>query len=374
LITEKDVTRENALQRQLRQSQKMEALGTLAGGIAHDFNNVLGAIIVNTELALMDLEASHPARSPLPLVLQAANRGKDLVKQIITFSRQKTWDRKPLEIAPVVREAAKFMRSTLAKDVAIHVTIAPDCGSVMGDPSQIHQIVVNLCQNAALAMGEKGGILDVKLDQAHIDSAMIERHPDLKAGRYARLTVADNGCGIAKADLERIFEPFFTTRGPGGGTGLGLAVVHSIVKGYNGAITVYSEPGKGSVFNLYIPKLENENVPAKVSRAARPVKGQGNILLVEDEAAQRESLALSLGRLGYKVVITDQTMPRMSGLELAAEIVKVRPDLPIILCTGFSEKINSGTVGRNGIREFLMKPFTLQEISNLISKVLKPAT
>ena len=393
LVTEKDVTQENALQRQVRQSQKMEALGTLAGGITHDFNNILGAIIINTELALLDLEPSHPSRPPLPTVLQAANRGKELVKQIITFSRQKEWERKPLEMAPVIEEAMKFLRSTLPKDVAIHEMIAPDSGTVRGDPSQIHQIIVNLCQNAALAMADKGGDMEVKLEPVEVDIAMVVRHPELKAGPFVRLMVADTGCGMSRELMERIFEPFFTTRGPGGGSGLGLAVVHGIVRSYHGAVTVYSEPGKGSVFSVYLPRHNAESLSAETAQPLQPIRGHERILLVEDEVTQRTSLARSLARLGYRVtaraagrsaltafrrnpaafdlVITDQSMPQMSGLELAAALLKVRPDIPIVLCTGFSEKVNGGAIGRSGIREFVMKPFTLQEISRLIRKALK---
>jgi PAS domain S-box-containing protein len=392
LITEKDVTQENALQRQIRQTQKMEALGTLAGGITHDFNNILSAIIINTELALLDLDTSNPARRPLPTVLQAANRGKELVKQIITFSRQREWDRKPLEVAPVIKEAMRFLRSTLSKDVVIDETIAHDCGVVLGDPSQIHQIIVNLCQNAAQAMRDRGGDLEVKLEPVDVDKAMVARHPDLKVGPYVRLMVADRGCGMTNELMERIFEPFFTTREPGGGSGLGLAVVHGIVKSYNGAITVYSEPGKGSVFSVYLPRLEKETLASVAAKPLRAQKGNERILLVEDEEAQLKSTARLLERLGYCVtgkpsgrtaltafkrnpaafdlVITDQAMPRMSGLELASALAKVRSDIPIILCTGFSEKIKGDITGRDGIREFVMKPFSLQEISRIIRRAL----
>jgi len=392
LVTERDITQENALQRQVRQAQKMEALGTLAGGITHDFNNILGAIIINTELALLDLEPTHPARAALPTVLQAANRGKELVKQIITFSRQREWVRKPLDLAPAVKEGLKFLRSTLAKDVTVHEMIAANCGAVLGDPSQIHQILINLCQNAVLAMQERGGVLEVKLEPVDVDMAMVMRHPDLRPGPYVRLMVADSGCGMSQDVMDRIFEPFFTTRGPGKGSGLGLAVVHGIVKGYRGAITVYSEQGKGSVFSVYLPRLEAETAGDHAAKTLPPVGGRERVLLVEDEAAQRKSLAESLNRLGYRVtdrangrsalsifrkdpkafdvVITDQAMPRMSGLELSAEIMKVRPDLPIILCTGFSEKVNGGSVEKSGVRDFIMKPFTLQEISRLIRKTL----
>jgi PAS domain S-box-containing protein len=395
LVTEKDVTRENALQKQFRQAQKMEALGTLAGGITHDFNNILGAVVINTELALMDLEPGHPARAVLPSVLQAAGRGKELVKQIITFSRQREWVKARLEIAPVVKDTMSLLRSTLPKDLVIHEAIAPDCGVVLGDPSQIHQIVVNLCQNAALAIREGGGTLDVKLEPVAVDADMAARHPDLKPGRYVRLVVADSGGGMSPETMERIFEPFFTTRGHGGGSGLGLPVVLGIVKSYNGAIVVYSEPGKGSVFSVYIPRLEGE-APAAEPPRLRGMAGAGErILFVEDEPAQRASLARSLTKLGYRVaarasgrsalslfrkdpaafdvLITDQTMPGLSGLDLAAAVRKVRPDIPVILCTGFSEKVNRDSVEHAGVREYLMKPFTLQEISRLIARALGKA-
>ncbi len=339
LVAEKDVTQENALQRQVRQAQKMEALGTLAGGITHDFNNILSTIFVNTELALLDLEPANPARRSLPIVLQAANRGKELVKQIITFSRQKEWERRPLEVAPIVKEGLKFLRSTLPKDIAIIESIAADCGSVLADPSQIHQILVNLCQNASLAMADRAGEIEVKLQFVQVDASLAARHPDLKPGPYVRLTVADTGCGMNRELMERIFEPFFTTRKHGEGTGLGLPVVHGIVNSYDGAITVYSEPGQGSVFNVFLPQFSEKAADREKGKTPRPEKGREHILLVEDEPSQLQGMARLLERLGYRVtakpsgrtaltafkrkpdafdlLITDQTMPRMSGVELA---------------------------------------------------------
>jgi PAS domain S-box-containing protein len=396
LITEKDVTQENALQRALRRGQKMEALGTLAGGITHDFNNILGAIIINTELALLDLDLSHPSRSVLPNVLQAANRGKELVKQIIAFSRQQEWNRKITEVAPVVKDALKFLRSTFPKDIAVRDAIAPGSGAVLGDASQLNQVIVNLCQNAALAMPDGGGRLDVRLEPVEVSAADASRNPDLTAGPYVRLTVADTGCGMSPEVMERIFEPFFTTRGPGGGTGLGLAVVHGIVKSAGGGVTVESEPGKGSVFQVYLPRLEGVTSEAENAEPPRPAGGSERILLVEDETAQRESLARSLKKLGYAVtakasgraalaafredpaafdiVITDQTMPKMTGLEMAAAMVKARPGLPVILCTGFSEKIEGASAAREIVRQYVMKPFTLEEITRLIRTVVEKSS
>jgi len=394
LATETDVTQRNALQEQVRQSQKMEALGTLAGGITHDFNNILGAIVLNTELALLDLDPSDPACRPLPLVLQAANRGKELIKQIITFSRQKALERKPVEIGPLIGEGMGLLRSTLPKDITVHDTIDPASGIVLADPSHIHQILVNLCQNAALAMQDGGGKLEVRIEPAEVDETMAVRHPDLKPGPYARLRVADTGCGMTVGIKDRIFEPFFTTREPGKGSGLGLAVVHGIVRSYGGAIIVASEPGKGSSFDVYIPRFEGEISAEGTAGADRSIGGDERILLVEDESAQRTSLADGLARLGYRVtpaadgvhaltafrndpgafdlVITDQIMPRMPGIELASELAKIRPEVPIILCTGFSEKIDGGTVGIHGIRELIMKPFTMTELTRLIRKVVSP--
>ena len=393
LATETDVTQKNALQQQIRQAQKMEALGTLAGGITHDFNNILGTIIINTELALLDMELSDPARASLPIVLQAANRGKELVKQIITFSRQRAWERKPLEIAPVIKEGMGLLRSTLPKDISVHEKIDPRSGSILADPSHIHQILVNLCQNAALAMMDCGGDLEVGLGPIEVDAFMAVRNPDLKPGPYVRLTVSDTGCGMGNEILDRIFEPFFTTREQGKGSGLGLAVVHGIVKSYDGAIAVQSRPGKGSIFQIYLHRLDRVAPTTGAERPGKAVGGRERILFVEDEESQRKSLARGLEHLGYKItaaadgrsalaifrkdpnsfdlVVTDQTMPRMSGLELASELAKIRADLPVILCTGFSEKVDDGTIGRHGIRELVMKPFTITEITQAIGKALK---
>jgi PAS domain S-box-containing protein len=393
LVTERDVTQTNALLRQGRHTQKMEALGTLAGGIAHDFNNILGTVVINTELALLDLEPSNPAQKPLPLILEAANRGKELVKQIITFTRQREKERIPLKIVDVIEEGMKFLQSTLSKDIVIHKNIHDGNSIVLADPSQIHQILINLCQNAALAMRDHGGNLEVKLEPVQVDEAMVARHPDLKPGAYVHLMVADSGCGMSQDLIERIFEPFFTTREKGEGSGLGLAVVHGIVKSYEGAITIYSEPGRGSVFNVYIPQAEEKTPAAKIEVPAGLQKGKESILYVEDEDVQLKSMTHLLHRLGYRVtaksnasaaltafkkspdsfdlVITDQTMPGMTGIELARAIANIRAEIPIILCTGFSEKINGEMVGRDGIRAIVMKPFTLQKISKQIRRALK---
>lgn len=393
LITERDVTQELILQDQVRQAQKMESLGTLAGGIAHDFNNILGAIVINSELALLDTAEDCPARESLPLVLRAAERGKELVRQITAFSRQQEWGKSDLLIASVVREALALFRATLPATVTLNAAIGAEKATVLGHPAQIHQIVMNLCQNAALAMRDKGGLLDVRLDTTAVDEATAARHADLRPGPYVRLTVADSGCGMPREVLDRIFEPFFTTRSQGEGSGLGLAVVHGIVRSFGGAITVASEPGQGSTFTVFLPLLGEGRGLGEAAAGPAVEPGSGRILLVDDDTTQLQGLGRMLETLGYEVttrasgpeaketfardpaafdlVITDQTMPRMSGIELAQSLSRVRPDIPIILNTGFSEKINGETVGRNGIRAFLMKPFTISELSALIRRVLK---
>ncbi len=394
LITERDVTRETLLQDQVRQAQKMEALGTLAGGIAHDFNNILGAIFINTELAMLDTHDNCPAHDTLPLVLKAAQRGKELVKQITAFSRRQETPKTALRLEPVVREALGLFRATLPANVALEESISGGGAAVLAHPSQVHQVLSNLCQNAALAMGGRPGHVEVRLDTAEVDAETASRHAGLRPGAYARLTVADSGCGMPREVLDRVFEPFFTTRNPGEGSGLGLSVVHGVVKSCGGAITAYSEVGRGSTFNVFLPlaagvgeETEAEAPPAGLAT------GRERILLVDDDPGQLESLSWMLGRLGYTVtakpsgtaaeaafrqdpqafdlVITDQTMPGLTGRELARRLAAVRPDVRIVLNTGFSEKVNGETVGKDGIRAFLMKPFTAREISRVIREALR---
>jgi PAS domain S-box-containing protein len=382
----------------IRRAQKMEALGTLAGGIAHDFNNALSTIMINTEMALLDLDEGARAGSSLPLVLQAVQRGRDLIKQIITFSRQREQERRPVRVSPIVKEALKFLRSSLPANVEIRQGTEERADIVSGDPSQIHQILVNLCGNAAYAMRETGGVLDVGLKAVEADTTMAAAHPDLRPGPYLRLTVGDTGVGMTPEVMERAFDPFYTTKAPGEGSGLGLSVVHGIVKSYGGDIIVYSEVGKGSTFNVFLPRVRGTREEESVSEGP-PEDGQERVLLVDDEAPQLESFAAALRRLGYAVtaltdsrkalagfressgafdlVITDQTMPKMTGSQLAEAMLKIRPDLPIILVTGFSEVVNGERAKLVGIREFVFKPFSLRDISAAIRRVLaepKPAS
>ena len=388
---ERDVTKEIELQTQLRQMQKMEAIGTLAGGIAHDFNNILGAIIGYAEMAVEDVSEDQLMQHYLKQVLKAAYRGRDLVKQIITFARKTEEERRPLKVIPILKEALKLLRASLPTTIDIRFDIKTEADMIMGDPSHIHQLLMNLCSNAAHAMREKGGVLEVRLNDVWVDSHFVEAHPDLKPGPYLKLTVSDTGHGMDPATMERIFEPFFTTKKPGEGTGLGLAVVHGIVKSYGGTITVYSEVGKGSTFNVFLPRLEENKKPKAVSQLMMP-RGSERILLVDDEEDLLDMMQRRLERLGYRViakrsslealkvfeedpdrfdlVITDQTMPQMTGAELAKRLMRIRPDIPIILCTGFSEVITPEDAKTIGIRAFLMKPITAREIAETVRRVI----
>ena len=391
IVINDDITERKRIEKALRQMQKMEALGTLAGGIAHDFNNILMPIGINTELALLDIPENSPISNYLKLVQEAANRGKDLIKQIITFSRQKEQLKAPIEIGPVIREALKFLRASIPKSIEIRENIDAGSGIILADPTQIHQVLMNICGNASYAMREKGGILDVSLTPVNVDADMVNRHLDLNPGSYFRLTVADTGQGMDKEIIERIFDPFFTTKKPGEGTGMGLAVVHGIVKNHGGAITVYSEIGKGSTFNIFLPMIKEE-LKAEITPPEMIMTGNERILLIDDEEIQVRSVQPMLERLGYKVigktdalealevfkeqpdefdlVITDQTMPHLTGRELAEELLRIRPDIPIILCTGFSEVIHEEEAKAMGIREFVMKPFSVSEMAKRIRKAL----
>ncbi len=386
-----DVTKEVALEEQTRQSQKMEALGTLAGGIAHDFNNILAAIVVNTEMALANEKDRGGSDQSLSSVLDAANRGKELVKQVLAFSRKQVPELKPIKLSAVVREALKFLRASLPATIEIRENIAPNSGVVLSDAIEIQQVLLNLGSNAAYAMRDQGGELTVELAAVKIDEAEAAQHPDLKPRPYVRLTVADTGHGIPPEILPRIFDPFFTTKLQGEGTGMGLAVVHAIVKRCGGAIAVRSQPGLGTTFSLFFPRTSDE--PKEREAPSVPIgRGTERILLVEDEEVQARSLHNILERLGYKVtfltnsivaldlfrsrpesfdvVITDQTMPHLVGSKLATAIMEIRPGTPVILCTGFSHEIDEATAKALGVREFMMKPFSVQEIASAIRRVL----
>ncbi|MGA8130906.1 MAG: PAS domain S-box protein, partial [Syntrophobacteraceae bacterium] len=378
------------LERQLRQSQKLEALGTLAGGIAHDFNNILQPIIGYIEIVLLALSPSSPQRENLERVFTAALRAKDLVKQILAISRSPEEQRRtPTDISSIVKEALKLLRSSLPTSIEMRQKILK--GAALADPTQIHQVLMNLCTNAAHAMDGKG-ILEVRLSHVDLSANDLARRSivDLKSGPYLKLTVSDTGCGMDAETLERIFDPYFTTKEVGKGSGLGLAVVDGIVKRHEGAVTVRSETGKGTTFTIYIPRVDVES-EATMQFDDLPPLGSERILLVDDDAAVMETGASLLKSLGYKVtsqtdsmktlevfrstphefdlLITDYTMPKLTGLDLAGEVRRIRPDMPFLLCTGFSEKITHAGVKELGM-ELLMKPFNMVQISQAVRKIL----
>ncbi len=386
----RDITEKEELGKQLRQAQKLEAIGTLAGGIAHDFNNILGAVMGYTELTLRGVPPESREYRFLLEAINAANRAKELVKQILTFTRQREQERKPMEMGVVVKEALKLLRASLPTTIDIRQNISSD-GVILGDPTQIHQIIMNLCTNAHHAMRAKGGVLEVALTDVTVDGAMAAQL-GVAQGSYLELVVRDAGHGMDTADLERIFDPYFTTKGSGEGTGLGLAVVHGIVKHSAGAIQVFSKPGEGSRFHVYLPRVELPgHKPAKYLGGDSP-RGTERILFVDDEQALATIAGTMLGQLGYDVtimtssvealdrfqtqpdlfdlLITDQTMPGMTGAELAHRALHIRSTLPIILYSGFSEDITSEKVKAIGIQEFLMKPLAMEELASVIRRVL----
>ena len=386
-----DMRLQKKLESQLQQVQKMESIGTLAGGIAHDFNNILSPILGYTEMLLEDVPEDSPFKDSLNPIYTSALRAQSLVKQILTFSRQKSSELILMKIQPIIKEALKLIRSTIPTTIEIIQDISPDCGVIKADPTQIHQIVMNLATNAYHAMEEKGGELKVSLKQIELGEYDIIT-PDMAPGVYACLTVADTGVGMDKKLTDKIFDPFFTTKAIGRGTGMGLSVVHGIVLSMGGTIHVYSEPGKGTQFHVYLP-IEKSFSETQVTQATIPIRGgTEHILFVDDEEVILQMETLMLERLGYQVtsrtsslealeafrknpdkfdlVITDLAMPNMAGDKLSAELTKIRPDIPVLLCTGFSEKMSEEKATSMGIKGFLLKPIIMKDLAQKIRKVL----
>ena len=386
----RDVTQEKVLEAQLQQACRMQSIGTLAGGIAHDFNNILSAIIGYTELTVDYLEKGSLPYNNLQEVLAAGERAKDLINQILAFSRQNEQDLKPLQLKLIVKEALKLIRATLPSTIEIHQDLQSDA-AILGDQIKIHQVLMNLCTNASHAMQEKGGLLTVSLSEIELDSSFIVKHFDIKPGSYLKLSISDTGHGMSASLIERIFDPFFTTKEKGKGTGMGLSVVHGIVKSHNGTIHVYSEPGEGSTFNVYLPTIEKQL--EQQIRDEKPIPtGTEHILFVDDEESLINMGKQSLISLGYNVttrinsiealelfktqpdtfdlVITDLTMPNMTGDELAKKLMAIRPDIPVILCTGFSTRITEEKAKNMGIKAFILKPLIRKDIAETIRKVL----
>ncbi|MBM4288125.1 MAG: response regulator [Deltaproteobacteria bacterium] len=395
-VTDRKQAEENRarLEAQLQQTHKLEAIGTLAGGIAHDFNNILSAILGYAELSLMNLEkeSDHSQISKnLQAVLQAGNRARDLVRQILTFSRRAEEKSRPVQVSLVVKEALKLLRSSIPSTIGIQVHLEADTDLVWAEPAQIHQVVMNLCTNAYQAMQKKGGVLGVSVATVPMTPDLLKTFPHLQDCQHVRLTVRDTGEGMPQWIKERIFEPYFTTKGPGEGTGLGLSVVHGIVMHLQGAVEVESVFGRGSTFQVYIPCLEGVR-PPEIDVSTFIPKGVGRILFVDDEAPIVDLVDKLLQHLGYRVtattsseealkifqadpeafdlVITDLTMPHITGLVLARKLLQQRPDLPIILCSGYSDTLVAAEMKKIGIREFLMKPINVRTYAESIKRVL----
>ncbi len=380
------------LHKQLHRAQRMEAIGTLAGGIAHDFNNILGAIIGYTDLAVATTQDNEQIRYYLDQVQAAGYRARDLVKQILVFSRQTDREQDSIHITPIVKEASKLLRASIPSTIEIQTELTAAWDTVLADAGQIHQLVMNLSTNAAQAMQKHGGILSIKLADVQVDGALAETVPGLQEGPYLRLEFQDTGEGMPQALLERIFDPFFTTKKREEGTGLGLAVVHGIVQDHGGAISVESEPEQGTVFLVYLPRQDTA-ASVREQKKAPSLPGRGErILFVDDEPALVHIGRETLVGLGYEVtsctsslealdifqsrpdafdmLITDLTMPNMTGLELIEEIHRIRPNLPVLLCSGFSDQISPEKTRSRGITLFLNKPLITGDLAEAIRKGL----
>jgi len=387
----RDGTQTKKLELQLVQAQKMEAIGTLAGGIAHDFNNILGAILGYTQLVQFHIPENSEAQDHIQQILKASHRAKGLVRQILAFSRQSKPEKIPVDISVIVKEVLKLLRASLPANIEINQNVKTALGTVMADQTQMHQVLINLCTNAFHAMENSGGSLEVTLAPVELSAGDAAAYQDLKLGRYLKLTVADSGCGMDASLLERIFDPYFTTKATGEGTGMGLATVHGIVEDHDGAIRVYSEPGSGTAFHVYLPCIDGE-VDKKTQIPASLPTGSEQILFVDDEKLLVDIGKQMLKKLGYKVdgrtspyealeafranpdkfdmIVTDMTMPGMSGENFSKEILEIRSDTPIVICTGFSKVITAQKANEMGIKDFLMKPLTIQDLSRSVRNVL----
>ncbi|MCB9367434.1 MAG: response regulator [Calditrichaeota bacterium] len=386
-----DITEQKKLELHLRRAQKLETIGTLAGGIAHDFNNILTPILGYAELAIADWGNRDRRSDSVQQIITAALRARDLVRQILLFSRQSESSKEPTELHMVVDEAIKLLRSTLPAQIEIIEQLDRESGLAMADATQIHQMVMNLCTNAFHAMEEKGGELAVSLSRIEVDHEMVVSSPGLKPGPYLRLTVSDSGCGMSRALQEKVFEPFFTTKEAGRGTGLGLSLVHGIVADHSGHITLISELGKGTTFHVYLPQIEKSDRQVRVAEP-HTLSGAERILLVDDEDQIASMADKILSRLGYSVtsftnsqeaferfearpedfdlLITDLNMPRISGITLVQKVHELRPDLPVIAISGFSDKISEANCSKFGISHYVMKPVVTKELVGVIRELM----
>jgi PAS domain S-box-containing protein len=392
-ITERKKAEEERikLEKQLFDAQKMEAVGTLAGGIAHDFNNILAAIMGYADL-LSDEDDPRMRKENIGRLLMAAERAKDLVNQILAFSRRVDHDKKPIDLRLIVKEEIKLLRATMPKTIEIRQNIPNTAFTIFADTTQMHQVVMNLCTNAASAMGEKGGVLSISLSKEIFSTTDPTSDNPLTPGTYVKISISDTGPGIETDVINRIFEPFFTTKKVGEGTGLGLAVVYGIVKNHSGIVQVESIPGGGATFHVYIPFLENETRHMEILPEEGIARGKESILFIDDETDLIKLAKASLGRLGYQVtaisdsrealtlfqthpdafdlIITDMTMPHLPGSDLARAILKLRPEQSIILCTGYSSYIDAEKAARMGIKSFLLKPVSTKDLAAAVRKTL----
>ncbi len=392
VFNSRDISASRNLEEQLLQAQKMEAIGTLAGGIAHDFNNMLAGILGSAELVREDLGPGHPSQEYVESIMTAANRARELVQQILTFSRRRESEKRVLSLQPIVGECIKLLRSTIPAMVKITHYVEPHCPPVLANPTQIHQVVMNICTNAWHALPETGGRINITLESAEVDVAMAMRHGQLHPGAFARLVITDNGHGMDAATRERIFEPFFTTKPSSKGSGLGLSVVLGIIKAHNGAILVESEPGKGTTFQIYLPARSANRKESPLPARAIPHGHGERILFVDDEPIVGRSTEELLKRLGYTVtrcgqseealarfrqtprdfdlIITDWAMPGMSGTELISAMREIKPDIPILLMSGFVSNLVEKTAKTMGIGEILVKPVNPELLAQTVDLVL----
>ena len=387
VAVKRDITREQALEQQFLEAQKMEAIGTLAGGIAHDFNNILGIILANAQILEFSGAINRESKETLDQIITASKRARELVRQILAFSRRGKQEKIIMNLKPVVKETIGLLRASLPATIRLEPHIAADTGMLFADPTQMQQVLMNLCTNAAHAMEKEGGVLKIALTNTSIGENDTPLEPGTAPGEYVKLSISDTGHGMQPWILKRIFEPYFTTKETGKGTGLGLSVAHGIVKSHGGAIKVSSIVRKGSVFEIYLPRIKGE--ASETDEFDLPLlTGTGRILFVDDEPSLTLMGKKILGRLGYQVqtanspvealemfhskpgkwdlVITDLTMPELTGVDLAKALLEMRPDLPIILCTGFSDQVNEKTLRSIGVRGLLLKPLTIHELAHAV--------
>lgn len=393
---EEDFREMASLQAQLQQAQKLEALGTLAGGVAHNFNNILTAINGFSELARMRLEEDHPVQADLDEVLRAGKRAKELVQQILTFSRRSDEERKPVAIQLVLDEVIKMLEASLPATIKVETNFHPECCGVVADPIQVHQVFMNLCTNSYYAMREDGGTLSVSLESVEVDAERMNTNSDLHLGQYQLITITDTGPGIAPEIIEHIFEPFFTTKPVGEGTGLGMSMVYGIVLGLGGAVNIVSDLGRGTTVQVYLPCISLPDGPIVMPERMIPAaRGTERILFVDDQASLAAMGKQMLESLGYKVtsrassvealekfratpyvfdlIISDYAMPDMTGTQLAQKIVEIRPDIPILLTTGTKAAFSQMNLCKLGIRNYLTKPFVFAELGAMVRQVLDEA-